>query len=150
MGTVAPVEEITDIVRRSSRAWSLVDVSALATYRGIDIEELGADIIGIDMAQLGGPEISALVFRDATMFKRINVQREDLESPISAGLAGGVGPLADHFARLGDPDDVLRGSRRTRLRESMSKVSEHMRQLNDDLYFLMGTPARCAHPRRDR
>ncbi|MGO2574445.1 MAG: aminotransferase class V-fold PLP-dependent enzyme, partial [Corynebacterium casei] len=70
---------------------------------------------------------------------RLNVQREDLESPISAGLAGGVGPLADHFARLGDPDDVLRGSRRTRLRNSMADVAQHMSQLSEELYTLMGT-----------
>ena len=139
LGAVAPVKEITEIVRGASRAWSLVDVSALATYRAIDIEELGADIVGIDLAQLGGPEISALVFRDSTMFKRLNVRREDLESPISAGLAGGVGPLADHFARLGDPDDVLRGSRRTRLRNSMDDVAQHMSQLSEELYTLMGT-----------
>jgi len=139
LGAVAPVEKITDIVRNTSRAWSLVDVSALATYRSIDIDELGADIVGIDLAQLGGPEISALVFRDTSMFKRLNIQREDLESRVSAGLAGGVGPLVDHLARLGDPDDELRGSRRTRLRNSMAKVSAHMRQLSDELYSLMGT-----------
>lgn len=139
LGAVAPVTEITDIVRRQSRAWSLVDVSALATYRSIDINELGADILGLDLAQVGGPEIAALVFRDSTMFKRLNIKREELESRVSAGLAGGVGPLADHFARLGDPDDVLRGSRRTRLRTSMLKVSKHMSQLSDELYTLMGT-----------
>ena len=139
LGAVAEVAEITDIIRRQSRAWSLVDVSALATYRAIDIGELGADILGIDLAQIGGPEVAALVFRDATMFKRLNITRDDLESRVSAGLAGGVGPLADHFARLGDPDDQLRGSRRTRLRNSMLKVSEHMSHLSDELYALMGS-----------
>ncbi|MFH0412985.1 aminotransferase class V-fold PLP-dependent enzyme [Corynebacterium sp. L4756] len=139
LGAVTEVQEITDIVRDASRAWSLVDVSALATYRPIDIEELGADVVGIDLAQLGGPEISALVFRDSTMFKRLSVGREQLESRISAGLAGGVGPLVDHFAQLGDPDDELRGSRRTRLRQSMQDVAGYMRGLADELYLLMGT-----------
>src|SRR5690625_6881242 len=73
------------------------------------------------------------------MFKRLNITRDDVESRVSAGLAGGVGPLADHFARLGDPDDQLRGSRRTRLRNSMLKVSEHMSHLSDELYALMGS-----------
>ena len=144
LGTVTPTEEIIDLVRERSRAWTLVDVSAIAPYSPVDFNQLGADIVGIDLAQLGGPQVAALAFRDTAMFKRLDALSSDhegpgaakLETPVSTGLAGGVGPLVDHLASLGTSS---RGSRRTRLGRSMAALQAHMNEMRDDLYTLMST-----------
>ena len=71
VGTITPVSEISDTVHSASRAWVLVDASAIAPYRSIDMEIMGADIIAVECAPLGGPQIAALAFRDTTMFPRL-------------------------------------------------------------------------------
>lgn len=144
LGTVAPVDDIIEAVRGRSRAWTLLDVSALAPYRPLDIDALGADILGIDLAQLGGPQIAALVFRDTAMFKRLGTVNPavaghtaaKLENPVSAGLAGGVGPLVDHLASLADSG---RGSRRKRLHASMAALQNYVDDLRADLYIYLST-----------
>ncbi len=144
LGTVAPVEDIVEAVQSRSRAWILLDVSALAPHRPVDMTELGVDIIGVDLAQLGGPQVAALVFRDTAMFKRLETLHPGvdaptaakLESPVSAGLAGGVGPLVDHLAALAGGE---RGSRRVRLRESMNGLRAYLDDLAADLYIYLDT-----------
>lgn len=144
LGTVAPVHDIIETVRSRSRAWTLLDVTALAPYRPIDMDDLGADILAIDLAQLGGPQIAALVFRDTAMFRRLDAlspgqtahTAAKLETPVSAGLAGGVGPLVDHMATLAGGD---RGSRRVRLRGSMESLEAYLDDLRADLYIYLGT-----------
>ncbi|APT91685.1 cysteine desulfurase [Corynebacterium phocae] len=142
LGTIAPVAEILEKVRARSRAWTVLDVTALAPYRPVDIHELGVDIVGVDLGQLGGPQIAALVFRDTSMFKRLDtlnpVKHEPtaakLETPVSAGMAGGVGPLVDHLAGLAAAG---RGSRRNRLHKSMGSFSEYIDDLRADLYIYL-------------
>ncbi|MDY3126878.1 MAG: aminotransferase class V-fold PLP-dependent enzyme [Corynebacterium sp.] len=145
LGSVADVTEIAATVRAHSRAWTLVDVSALAPYRSVDIAQLGVDIIGVDMAQLGGPDIAALVFRTPAMLERLHVTRAELASPVSAGLAGGVAATVDHLASFGADSSsgtALQGrrdSRRTRLHNSLAELSRYTDSLRDDLYALLGT-----------
>lgn len=133
LGTVTPTEEIIDAVHERSRAWTLVDVSDVAPYRLLDFDEIGADIVGVDVGKLGGPQIAALVFRDTAMFRRLD---EIVVGPVSPGLAGGVGPLADHCAALAGGE---RGSRRVRLTRSLTALSSYMEELAGDLYSLLGT-----------
>lgn len=162
LGTVAPVAGIIDAVRSRSRAWTLLDVTSLAAYHPVDFDEIGAHVLGIDLAQLGGPQVAALVVRDTAMFKRMSAlcpghTTPQLETPVSAGLAGGVGPLVDHLALLGGH---LAGSRRTRLHTSMGLLETYLDGLRDDLYtFLSTLPAvhilgvtgeAAAHARADR
>lgn len=144
LGTVSPVDEIIDTVRGRSRAWTLLDVSAIAPYRPIRFDDLGADIVGIDIGLLGGPQMSALVFRDTRMLRRLDAlnpiySKEDgrkLETPVSSGLAGGVGPLVDHLAALAGGD---KGSRRVRLHKSMTALSAYLEDLCADLYSFLST-----------
>lgn len=144
LGTVAPVEEIIDTVNTRSRAWTLVDISATAGYRPVDIDALGADILGVDLGKIGGPQVAALVFRDTRMFKRIDALSPGrhgaakLETPVSTGLAGGVSPLIDHFAALGG-EAAGRGFRRRRLIASMQLLEPYLNGLRDDLYQFLGT-----------
>lgn len=133
LGTVTPAAEIIDSVHERSRAWVLVDVSSIAPYRLLDFDAIGADILGVDVGALGGPQMAALVFRDTAMFRRLD---ELVVGPVSAGLAGGVGPLVDHLAELAGGE---RGSRRVRLTRSMQALSGYMEDLTGDLYSLLGT-----------
>lgn len=137
LGTVAPVGDIIDLVRSRSRAWTLVDVSALASVRPVNFDELGAHIAGVDLGALGGPQMAALVLRDTAMFNRLEPGHLS-ERYLSAGLAGGVGPLVDHMAALGLGGDA-RGSRRNRLAESMANLAAYMERLGDELFLLMGS-----------
>ncbi|MDY5840860.1 MAG: aminotransferase class V-fold PLP-dependent enzyme [Corynebacterium camporealensis] len=144
LGTVTPTKEIIEKVRSRSRAWTLLDVTALAPYRPIEFGDLGADILGLDLSQLGGPQMAALVFRDTAMFRRLDAlspvnsehTAQKIETPVSCGLAGGVGPLADHLASLAGGD---RGSRRVRLHRSMESTQTYMDELARDLYFYLDT-----------
>ncbi|MDU7511223.1 MAG: aminotransferase class V-fold PLP-dependent enzyme [Corynebacterium sp.] len=144
LGTVSPTAEIIDTVHERSRAWTLLDVSAIAPYRPINFDELGADILGLDLGLLGGPQLAALVFRDTRMFRRLDALdpvhtgkgARKLETPISSGLAGGVGPLVDHLAALAGGEN---GSRRKRLRTSMDALSAYLEDLRGDLYSFLST-----------
>lgn len=117
LGTVAPVRQIVETSRARSRAWVLVDASAYAPYRLVDMEQWGVDILALDLAQLGGPPLSALVFRDTRMLTRLrplNPQAPEhsvraWESRVPAGLAGGVEPLVDHLASFADADSDVEG-----------------------------------------
>ena len=133
LGTVTPASDIVDAVHERSRAWALVDVSSIAPYRLLDFDAIGADILGVDVGALGGPQMAALVFRDTAMFRRLD---ELVVGPVSAGLAGGVGPLVDHLAELAGGE---RGSRRVRLTRSMEALAGYMEDLTGDLYSLLGT-----------
>ncbi len=145
LGTVAPVAEIVETVRDLSRAWVLVDASAYAAYRYVDIDEWNADVVAVDLGELGGPQLAALVFRDEAMFKRLrslNPRHADSEitagklaTPISAGLAGGVSPTVDHLAGL----VPSQGTRRKRLAVSMKELDGYLTALRDDLVLHLGS-----------
>lgn len=136
LGNVVGVADIAEAVRERSRAWVLVDATAYAPYRPLDLDAWGADVAAVDMAQLGGPEIAALIFRDAAMFKRLDTEALELE--VSPGLAGGVPAVVDHYASLvaGPPG---RASRRNRLKHSMGETTAYLNGLRDDLHTFLGT-----------
>ncbi|MCK7637318.1 aminotransferase class V-fold PLP-dependent enzyme [Corynebacterium pygosceleis] len=148
LGTVAPVAEIAETVHSRSRAWVLVDASTVAAYRGIDMDDWGADIVLVDCSVFGGPQVSALVFRDTTMFPRLDAAWEDAPAdsavklelgPLPVGLLGGVAPAVDHLAGL---KETARGSRRNRLVESTGELEDYMHFLSlhlvDSLQWLGG------------
>nr|HZK31371.1 aminotransferase class V-fold PLP-dependent enzyme [Corynebacterium sp.] len=152
IGSIVDVAEVVEEVRSRSRAWVLVDVSAYAPYRLVDIEEWGADIVAVDFAQLGGPKLAALVFRDPRMFRRLDslspgLGREDstaakLETPISPGLAGGIAPTVAHLAHLVDlpVEQVTEDTTgRERLAYSMGQLSDYLNGLRDSLYQQLGS-----------
>ncbi|AWB83163.1 aminotransferase class V-fold PLP-dependent enzyme [Corynebacterium liangguodongii] len=145
LGVIAPVAEIVETVRAQSRAWVLVDASAYAPYRPISFDEWGADIVAVDLKEMGGPEIAALVFRDAAMFARLeSITRpgargaEKLSLGISPGLAGGVAATVDHYASFHDAP-AGRASRRHRLATSMGEAARYLNGLRDDLHTFLGT-----------
>lgn len=145
LGAVAPVKEIADTVRAASRAWVLVDASAYAPYRPITFDEWGADIVAVDLKEMGGPDIAALVFRDETMFGRLEPVGDPaargaarLGLGVSPGLAGAVSHTVDHYASLIDAP-AGRSSRRNRFLASMGETSAYLNGLRDDLHTFLGT-----------
>ena len=139
LGTVTDVAGIVDIVRDRSRAWVVVDASAYAPYYCIDFDAWGADVIGVDLGQIGGPQIAARVFRDSAMFNRLSIDPLRLAGlGLAPGLAGGVSAVVDHLASL-VPAPEGRSTRRTRLVASMGELSSYLRSLRDDLYTFLGT-----------
>lgn len=136
LGSVVRVADIADTVRDRSRAWVLADVSAYAPYYLMDFDSFGADILGIDVAELGGPQVAALVFRDEAMFGRLDLSALQLD--VSTGLAGGVSAIVDHYARLVE-EPGRRKTRRNRLEFSMGLTQRYMRGLRDDLHTFLGT-----------
>nr|WP_231375922.1 aminotransferase class V-fold PLP-dependent enzyme [Corynebacterium aquatimens] len=138
LGTLVDVADVVDMVHERSRAWVLVDASAYAAYRCIDFDEWGADIVGIDVSQIGGPQISALVFRDTAMFRRLG---GTVALDVAPGLAGGAAEAVEHLAVLAALQQPASGkvTRRDRLKASMTQTTAYMDHLRDDLYTFLGT-----------
>ncbi|AKK02102.1 aminotransferase class V-fold PLP-dependent enzyme [Corynebacterium epidermidicanis] len=147
LGTVTDVAAISEIVQEKSRAWLLVDASAYAPYRSIDMDAWGADIVVVEFSPMGGPAMAALVFRDTTMFPLLAAVNP-LADPASAlklelgrnsaGLAGGVTAIVEHYSIL---DERLGGTRATRLRRSFAGLERHGRELTRHLInSLQGLP----------
>lgn len=136
LGNVLAVAEIAEAVRDVSRAWLLIDASGYLPYRSLDLEKLGADIAAVDLAQLGGPDVSALIFRDEAMFNRLDMSA--LELAVSPGLAGGVPAVVDHYAGLVEWG-AGRASRSKKLKASMGELEAYLNGLRDDLHFYLGT-----------
>ena len=136
LGNVVGVSGIVDAVREKSRAWVLVDATAYAPYRPLDLDAWGADVAAVDVAQLGGLDIAALIFRDAAMFNRLDMGALDLQ--VSQGLAGGVPAVVDHYASLVEAP-AGRASRRNRLKHSMGETTAYLNGLRDDLHTFLGT-----------
>lgn len=146
VGTVVDVAAISEIVRAKSRGWLFVDASALAPYRPISMDDWGADIVAVEFAPMGGPHMAALVFRDTSMFPLLKGiggangvdKAGKLElGELSAGLAGGVSAVVDHYASFGHSG----GTRATRLQNSMRELERYNRQLTRHLLnSLSGLP----------
>ncbi len=142
LGTVAPVAEIVNKVHAQSRAWVLVDASSYAAYRVLEAQQWDADILAVDVSELGGPQLAALVFRTEQMFDRLVFPLDDaphgaekLANPVSPALAAGATAVVDHLADIG----LHHGTRRHRLPEAMAELQSHMDTLNADLLYYLGT-----------
>lgn len=146
LGTVTDIRAIADILRAKSRGWLIVDAGAYAPYRLIDMDTWGADVVALDLAPLGGPEVGALVFRDPALLaelhlvelrrgrhatpdpqelaaKRVAELERDGHAP---GLLGGVPTAVNHLADL---DDDATGTRRERLATSLQSTEDYLGRL---------------------
>ncbi|GAB3944282.1 aminotransferase class V-fold PLP-dependent enzyme [Corynebacterium tapiri] len=140
LGSVTDVASVVEKVRARSRAWVLVDASSFVPYRRLDMAAWGADIVSLDLAEMGGPQVAALIFRDRLMFNRLadfagRSGAAALDSPISTGLAGGVTAVVDHMASLVESA----GNRRHQLSTSMTALEQYLGSLADDMYLFLGS-----------
>lgn len=144
LGVMPRVREITDRARTVG-ALSVVDVHSLAPYRPVDITALGADVVTLDCAGWGGPQIGALVVRDPGLLGALPSLSPDpaaagparLEStPHQFALLAGVVSSVETLAGL-VPGEA--GDRRTRLVAAKGRLADYHRGLTEDLVAALRT-----------
>ncbi len=135
------VNDIAPVAKRVHDVGGLVvvDHSAAAPYRLLDINDAGADVVVVDAPAFGGPSVSALVFRDPAVidtFASVSIDPHasgparlelgGLQYALLAGVVAGV----EYLAAL---DESATGSRRERLAQSMQSARIHLDGLFDYL-----------------
>jgi cysteine desulfurase family protein (TIGR01976 family) len=134
LGTLVDLRPVTKLMRDVG-GLVIVDHSAAAPYRLIDIDDLDADVVALNMVGWGGPPIGALVFRDPSLIDTFGsvsmnpyaVGPARLEMGVHQyGLLGGVVASIEYLANL---DEAAVGTRRERLAVSMRTAGAHMDQL---------------------
>jgi len=138
LGTVVDVGAVTRQVH-SNGGLVVVDHSAAAPYRLLDIAEVEADVVAVNAAAWGGPPIGALVFRDPMLIDTFASVSADpyasgparLELGLHQyGLLAGLVSSVEYLAAL---DEQAEGSRRERLTQSMQSAREYLDGLFDYL-----------------
>jgi cysteine desulfurase family protein (TIGR01976 family) len=134
LGTVTDLRAVTKLAHDIG-ALVVVDHSAAAPYRLIDIDEIDADVVALNAVAWGGPPIGALVFRDPSMidsFHSVSLnphatgpERLEVGTHQFGMLAGGVASI-DYLAAL---DESASGTRRERLAVSMQSAATYMDRL---------------------
>ena len=138
LGTVTDLRAVTKLVHDNG-GLVVVDHSAAAPYRLIDIDEIDADVVAVNALAWGGPPIGALVFRDPSVidsFSSVSLNpyaRGPARLEVGAhqfGLLAGVVASIEYLASL---DEAAQGTRRERLAMSMQSASSYMSRLFDYL-----------------
>ena len=117
----------------------VVDHTAAAPYRLLDLGETQADVVAINAAAWGGPPVGALVFRNPMLidtFGSVSTnpyargpERLEVGGHQFAMLAGMVASI-EYLAAL---DEDAAGSRPERLAQSMASAGAHLDALLDYL-----------------
>jgi cysteine desulfurase family protein (TIGR01976 family) len=140
LGTVTDLRAATKLMHEDG-GLVIVDHSAAAPYRLIDIDETDADVVALNALGWGGPPVGALVFRDPAVidsFSSIALNpyatgAERLEIGVHQyGLLAGLVASVEYLASL---DESATGTRRERLAISMQSAASYMTRLYD--YLLM-------------
>lgn len=113
----------------------VVDHSAAAPYRLVDVNEIEADILALNTVAWGGPPIGALVFRDPSAIESFSsVSLDPLAAGVERlemgthqfGMLAGVVASVEYLANL---DESATGTRRERLTVSMQSAASYMDRL---------------------
>jgi selenocysteine lyase/cysteine desulfurase len=138
LGTVTDLRAVTKLVHDGG-GLVVVDHSAAAPYRLIDIDEIDADVVAVNAVAWGGPPIGALVFREPSLIDSFSSVSLNPYATGPArlevgthqfGLLAGVVASIEYLAGL---DESARGSRRERLSLSMQSASTYMNRVFDYL-----------------
>ncbi|MDI3313300.1 MAG: cysteine desulfurase-like protein [Mycobacterium sp.] len=138
LGTVTDLRAVTKLVHDIG-GLVVVDHSAAAPYRLMDIREADADVVALNAVGWGGPPIGALVFRDPALIDSFGSVSTDPNARGPARLELGVHQFAllagvvasiEYLAAL---DESARGSRRERLSISMQSAASYMSRVFDYL-----------------
>jgi cysteine desulfurase family protein (TIGR01976 family) len=138
LGTVTDLRAITKLVHDVG-GLAIVDHSAAAPYRLIDIDEIDADVVALNAIAWGGPPIGALVFRDPSLIESFHSMSLNPHATGPArlevgvhqfGLLGGVVASIEYLASL---DESATGTRRHRLAVSMQSAGAYLDRLFDYL-----------------
>ena len=147
LGTVTDLRGVAKLAHDIG-ALVVVDHSAAAPYRLIDIDEIDADVVAVNATAWGGPPIGALVFRDPSMIDSFTSVSLNPYATGPArlevgghqfGLLAGVVASIEYLASL---DESARGTRRERLTVSMQSAASYMNRLFEYLLIsLRSLPA---------
>jgi cysteine desulfurase family protein (TIGR01976 family) len=138
LGTVTDLRAMIKLVHEAG-GFVVVDHSAAAPYRLLDVKETDADVVAVNALGWGGPPIGALVFRDPAMINTFGAISSDPNAAGAArletgahqfGLLAGVVASIEYLASL---DESARGSRRERLSVSMVSVGLYLNRVFDYL-----------------
>ena len=138
LGSVTDVRAVTKLVHDVG-GFVVVDHSAAAPYRLIDIVEIDADAVALNAVGWGGPPIGALVFREPSKIESFTSMAltpgargaARLEVGVHQfGLLAGVVASIEYLAAL---DESATGTRRQRLAVSMQSAGLYMDRLYDYL-----------------
>jgi len=142
LGSLIDVAEIAKLVHDVGGI-VVVDHSAAAPYRLLDIGLAQADVVAVNALAWGGPPVGALVFRNPALidtFARVSTDphvsgpaRLELGAHQYAMLAGMIASI-DYLAGL---DEAVQGTRRERLTQSMASAGAHLDALFDYLLGLL-------------
>ena len=138
LGTVTDVGAVAKLVHNVG-GLVVVDHTAAAPYRLLDIGETQADVVAVNAASWGGPPVGALVFRNPMLidtFESVSTNpyasgpaRLELGAHQFALLAGMVASI-EYLAAL---DEAAEGSRPERLAQSLASARAHLDGLLDYL-----------------
>jgi cysteine desulfurase family protein (TIGR01976 family) len=138
LGTVTDLRAMTKLVHDVG-GLVVVDHSAAAPYRLLDVKETEADVVAVNAVGWGGPPIGAIVFRDPALINTFSSISTDPSATgpgrleIGAhqfGLLAGVVASIEYLAAL---DESARGSRRERLSLSMESATSYLNRIFDYL-----------------
>ncbi|WP_104622644.1 cysteine desulfurase-like protein [Mycobacterium tuberculosis] len=138
LGGVTDLRAMTNLVHDVG-ALVVVDHSAAAPYRLLDIRETDADVVTVNAHAWGGPPIGAMVFRDPSVMNSFGSVSTNpyatgparLEIGVHQfGLLAGVVASIEYLAAL---DESARGSRRERLAVSMQSADAYLNRVFDYL-----------------
>ncbi|HEX7322833.1 MAG TPA: cysteine desulfurase-like protein [Mycobacterium sp.] len=138
LGTVVDLRPATKLVHEVGGV-VVIDHSAAAPYRLIDIEDIDADVVALNALAWGGPPIGALAFRNPALIDSFASVSTDPDATgpsrleIGAhqfGLLAGVVASIEYLAGL---DESARGTRRERLYTSIKSASTYLSGLFDYL-----------------
>ncbi|MDG3010409.1 cysteine desulfurase-like protein [Rhodococcus sp. D2-41] len=139
--TVGVVPDVPAIAKLAHEVGALVvvDAAAVAPYRPLDIDELGADVLVLNSASWGGPTLGALVFRDPHQLDRLRSLSLDPHARGPARLEVGehqyalLAGLVTSVEYLAGLDESATGSRRERLVKSLAALHTHHEPLLEQL-----------------
>ena len=138
LGTVTDLRAMTKLVHDVG-GLVVVDHSAAAPYRLLDVKETEADVVAVNAVGWGGPPIGAIVFRDPALINTFGSVSTDPNAtgPVRLevgahqfGLLAGVVASIEYLAAL---DESARGSRRERLSLSMQSATSYLNRIFDYL-----------------
>ena len=138
LGTVTDLRAMTKLVHDVG-GLVVVDHSAAAPYRLLDVKESDADVVAVNAQAWGGPPIGAVVFRDPALLNSFNSISTDPHATGPArlelgahqfGLLAGVVASIEYLASL---DESARGGRRDRLSVSMQSAASYLSRIFDYL-----------------
>ncbi|OSC41526.1 cysteine desulfurase-like protein [Mycobacterium decipiens] len=140
-GTLGGVTDLRAMTKLAHDVGGLVvvDHSAAAPYRLLDIRETDADVVAVNAHAWGGPPIGAIVFRDPDLINSFGSVSTNPYATGPARLEVGVhqfGLLAGLVASieyLASLDETARGSRRERLAVSMQSADAYLDRVFDYL-----------------